>query len=75
VAAQQPEDRGGGEEGVGDRVAVVYRKGHAQLAVHLGHQQRVGGDGRGAVEVGQALKGELVVCISGPDGYCGTGHA
>jgi hypothetical protein len=74
VAAQHAEDRVGGEEGIGDRAAVVDREGDAELTVGLRHQQRMRRDCVGAVEVSEALKCQLVVCVSRPDGYGGRSH-
>jgi len=64
VAAQQSQDCLGGEEGIGDRPAVVHREGHAKLAIHLRHQQRMRRDGFGAVERGEPLKCHMVVGVS-----------
>lgn len=74
MATQQPEDRSGGEEGIGDGAAVVDGEGHAKVTVHLGHQQRMRRNGSRTVELSQPAERQVVVGVSGSDGYGGRCH-
>jgi hypothetical protein len=71
VRAQERDDVGGGAEGVGDRRPVAQGQGGAQLAVQVGHEQRLGGDG-GAVKRRQASERQVVVGVARADGDLGA---
>jgi hypothetical protein len=71
MRAQERDDVGGGAEGVGDGRPVVQGQGSAQLAVHLGYQQRLGGDGR-AVERREPDERQMVIGVARADGDLGA---
>jgi hypothetical protein len=66
VRAQERDDIGGGAEGVGDGRPIAQGQGGAHLAVHLGDDQRLGGNGR-AVERGEPNEREVVIGVAGAD--------
>jgi hypothetical protein len=66
VRAQERDEVGGGTERVGDGGAVSQGQGGAQLAVHLGHQERLGRHD-GAIERRQADEPQMVVGVSRAD--------
>jgi len=71
VRAQKRDDGGGGAEGIGDGRPVVEGQGSAQLAVHLGHEQRLGRDD-GAVERGEPEQRPMVIGVARADGDLGA---
>jgi hypothetical protein len=64
---QERDDVGGGEEGVGDRLAGGGRDGGDEAAVGLGHEQRTGRD-VGGVELGDALEFAPIGATGAPSG-------
>jgi hypothetical protein len=71
VRSQERDDVGGGAEGVGDRCLVAQRQGSAQLAVHLGYEQRLSRDGR-AVERRESDQRQVVIGVARADGDLGA---
>jgi hypothetical protein len=71
VRSQERDDVGGGAEGIGDGCPVAQGQGRAQLAVHIGHEQRRGRHRR-AVERRQADQRQMVVGVPGADGDLGA---
>jgi len=71
VRSQERDDIGRGPEGVGDGRPVAEGQGSAHLAVHLGHQQRLGRDDR-AVERREPDQRLMVVGVARADGDLGA---
>jgi hypothetical protein len=71
VRSQERDDVGGGAEGVGDRCPVAQGQGGAQLAIQLGHKQRLGRKER-AVERRQSDERQMVIGVARADGDLGA---
>jgi hypothetical protein len=71
VRSQERDEVGGGAEGVRDRRPVGQGQGSAQLAIQLGHQQRLSRNRR-AVERRQAGERQVVVGVARADGDLGA---
>jgi hypothetical protein len=66
VRSQERDDLGSGAEGVGDGGAVVQGQCGAELAVQLGHEQRLRRHRR-AVECRQAVQRQTVIGVARAD--------